>query len=117
MAAKPGPDVPRYVPVPETGNGHKVRPDLQTKVVTAAIVMVFLGVLSWLSLTVLSLDRQSLASAERDKARDTIIDLRFQMMLSQMQQQTDTMKEMSVALREMGERVRKLEDKSAGNGK
>lgn len=31
-------DLPRYVPVAPSGNGHKVRPDLQTKIIGALIL-------------------------------------------------------------------------------
>ena len=39
--------LPQYVPVPPQPNGHKVRPDLQTKIGATVIVSVVLGAVLW----------------------------------------------------------------------
>ena len=39
--------LPHVVAVPENGNGHRVRPDFQTKAISAAIMLVFLGSIGW----------------------------------------------------------------------
>lgn len=42
------PDHIHVIPVPGAeGNGHKVRPDLQTKIMTTLITLVFLGAIGW----------------------------------------------------------------------
>lgn len=50
------PELPRYRPVSDTGNGHKVRPDLQTKIVALVITAAFLGVLAYIAQSVVSLN-------------------------------------------------------------
>lgn len=58
MTVPKGEDLPRYEPVSPTGNGHKVRPDLQTKIVGLVIVAAFLGVMGYLAKTVVDVNER-----------------------------------------------------------
>jgi hypothetical protein len=67
VAAK---DIPEYRPVSGTGNGHKVRPDLQTKLMAAFISAVFVGTIAWVGTRVSDL-------SDRMTRVETIVDERF----------------------------------------
>lgn len=75
MAAKPAPPEIRVAP---TENGHKVRPDLQTKVITGVILFVFLGTLGWIGGKVADL-------SDRMVRVETTLDLRFSELLRSME--------------------------------
>lgn len=72
-----GRDLPKYVPVAETGNGHKVRPDMQTKLIGSFVLAVFLGAIAWVGTKVSDL-------SDRMTRVETIVDERFERLIEKL---------------------------------